>query len=121
MNTTSKKKCLYVAPKEILSQLIGIATYKGHGSFQTGIKMALLHKIHTTRRSHIVSQKKEDPISPKTPIITVSLGTKHVGHLQVPSRGQRSTCRQKMKVKVQVQVAMEGVQWTQANRFTGAP
>ena len=65
--------------------------------------------------------QQEDPISPKTPIITVSLGTKHVGHLQVPSRGQRSTCRQKMKVKVQVQVAVEGVQWTQTNRFTGAP
>ena len=36
-----------------LITLIGIATYKGHGSFQTRIKMALLHKLYTTRRSHI--------------------------------------------------------------------
>lgn len=50
--------------------------------------------------------QQEDPISPKTPIITVSLGTKHVGLLQVPSRGQRSTCSQKLKCKWQWQWKM---------------
>lgn len=72
--------------------------------------MALPPKLYTTTL-------REDPVSPKTPVITVSLGTKHVGPLQVPSRGQRSTCRQKVKV----QVVVKDVQWTQTNRFTAAP